>query len=418
MRRFATAAVVGVAAALTGALSLRGAAATAAASPRRTTPVAAAAAAAAVAAVAVASVDVASAAASEVSLSTAAYDLVSGAFSGTISVENIAYVKTVTVFYSSPAGSWSTSNAVDAAYSAASSTSGYEYWTFSTTTATAGAALSPGSQYYIAYTVNGSTYYDNNSAANYLVAGSWSYTPYASAPTDSAQIRLNSVTLSENGTTVLSGVLWIDNIAYVKTVQACYSASGSSASTCVAAAYQAAASGVYETWTFSATDSTIAVGSSVSFSYTVSGSTYSDGPYVLGTDSLPSTTAATTSSSATATTTTAAAAAATTTAATSSTLLSYTPHPEGPADDVPALVKDYTFDTSSSTLSGTLWVRADDAAVSSAFSVGVFYSDADGIFASSSPSLNASLSASTSDYAGYNVWSFSSVVSGGGVGMH
>ncbi|KAJ1566531.1 hypothetical protein HK405_009432 [Cladochytrium tenue] len=234
------------------------------------------------------------AASTEVALSSATYDLVSGTFSGTISVENIAYAKTVTVYYSSPAGSWSTSNAIAAAYSAASSTSGYEYWTFSTTTAAAGAALGPGSQYYIAYTVSGSTYYDNNSAANYLVAGSWSYTPYASAPTDGAEVRLNSVTLSENGTTVLSGVLWIDNIAYAKTVQACYSASGSSASTCVAAAYQAAASGVYETWTFSATDSSIAIGSSVSFSYAVSGSTYSDGPYVLGTSALPTSTSTST----------------------------------------------------------------------------------------------------------------------------
>ncbi|KAJ3210013.1 Alpha-amylase A type-1/2 [Entophlyctis luteolus] len=401
-------------------------------------------------------------ASTQVYLATSSFNLVSGAFNGTISVLNIAYTKTVIVYYSSPSGTWSSANAIHATYAAAS-TNNYETWTYSTTTAIS-TALGAGSQYYIAYTVSGSTYYDNNNSGNYIVAGVWSYTPYASVPTDGAQLRVNSIKLSENGTTVLSGVLWVENISYTKVVQVCFSAASSSTSTCVAASYQAAASGVYETWGFSVTSSAIGIGSSVSFTYTVSGSAYSDGPYVLGVSSLPSVTSSSTSSllasnTATISTSTAATsisstttsatfastaqttnatastasvttaivstvtATALTTTATSTTatptVLSFVPHPEGPANTVPALVRTYSFETSSKTLNGTIWVRSDDVAVSSAFAVGVYYSDSNGIFLSSSPYVSASLNSSiTSEYAGYNIWSFSSVISSGGIGMH
>ncbi|KAJ3386600.1 hypothetical protein HDU84_001453 [Entophlyctis sp. JEL0112] len=343
-------------------------------------------------------------ASTQVYLATSSFNLVSGAFNGTISVLNIAYTKTVIVYYSSPSGTWSSANAIHATYAAAS-TNNYETWTYSTTTAIS-TALGAGSQYYIAYTVSGSTYYDNNNSGNYIVAGVWSYTPYASVPTDGAQLRVNSIKLSENGTSVLSGVLWVENIAYTKVVQVCYSAASSSTSTCVAASYQAAASGVYETWGFSVTSSAIGIGSSVSFTYTVSGSAYSDGPYVLGVSSLPSVTSSSTSSLLASNTATKS----TSTAATSIS---------SPANTVPALVRTYSFETSSKTLNGTIWVRSDDVAVSSAFAVGVYYSDSNGIFLSSSAYVSASLNSSiTSEYAGYNIWSFSSVISSGGIGMH
>lgn len=79
-----------------------------------------------------------------------------------ILVKNLAYDKLVEVVYSTD--NWQTSNAVQASYfSSNSQVDGVEIWN-----AKVPRAYGP-TQYYIRYTVNGTTYYDNNQGQNYEV---------------------------------------------------------------------------------------------------------------------------------------------------------------------------------------------------------------------------------------------------------
>ncbi|KAJ3194000.1 glycoside hydrolase 15 protein [Entophlyctis luteolus] len=90
-------------------------------------------------------------------------------FSGTIWIKNIAFAKSVQVFYSTMDGVWSDSQNIAAKYSAANA-NGYETWTF------VGWVVSIG-QFYVKYQVSGATYYDNNNSNNYPV-----FTPNVSLP--------------------------------------------------------------------------------------------------------------------------------------------------------------------------------------------------------------------------------------------
>ncbi|KAJ3118380.1 hypothetical protein HDU96_002222, partial [Phlyctochytrium bullatum] len=79
------------------------------------------------------------------------WDDATSVISGNIWIRNIAYTKLVKAIYSSPAGVWTASNVINAAYSGPS-INGFELWAF---TATAPANLGSGSQFYLRYDVSG-----------------------------------------------------------------------------------------------------------------------------------------------------------------------------------------------------------------------------------------------------------------------
>ncbi|KAJ3272027.1 hypothetical protein HDU76_010961, partial [Blyttiomyces sp. JEL0837] len=93
------------------------------------------------------------------------YSYTNGVLSGTITVKNLAYTKTVSVYYQDGNGVWSTSNYFSASYvgPVAGTSSAFEYWSFSKSFTLAPKA------FYIMYIVNGQTYYDSNGGANYLI---------------------------------------------------------------------------------------------------------------------------------------------------------------------------------------------------------------------------------------------------------
>ncbi|KAF8534912.1 glycoside hydrolase superfamily [Trichophaea hybrida] len=97
--------------------------------------------------------------ATEVALIDQAYD--NNVLSGSINVQNIAFLKVVTVVWA-VGNSWSDSQTITATWSSGPDSSGYELWTFS--------GSAPGAtQFYIRYTVSGTTYYDPGNNINYLV---------------------------------------------------------------------------------------------------------------------------------------------------------------------------------------------------------------------------------------------------------
>ncbi|KAJ3388767.1 glycoside hydrolase 15 protein [Entophlyctis sp. JEL0112] len=236
--------------------------------------------------------------------------------SGTIWIENIAYTKVVQVFYSTAASVWSDSQVIAASYQAANS-NGYETWTFN-------GSVSSISEFYVKYQVSGNTYYDNNNSNNYAVySPSTATSSTTTTTTTTTSIVATTVTTTTTTTTrtttttttstttkasttstlatattvhasvpaasstpvqvenyaydgsTFSGTIWVENIAYTKVVQVFYSTAASvwSTSQVISAAYQAANSNGYETWTFSGAVASI---SEFYVEYQVSGSTYYD----------------------------------------------------------------------------------------------------------------------------------------------
>ncbi|KAL7266620.1 glycoside hydrolase 15 protein [Rhizina undulata] len=102
------------------------------------------------------------------------YTFSNNVLAGSISIENIAYTKVVTVTYA-VGDDWS-SSAISASYSSGPGSDGYETWTFSGTATGA-------TQFYITYTVSGSTYYDPGNYVNYQISGSATTTGSSSYPT-------------------------------------------------------------------------------------------------------------------------------------------------------------------------------------------------------------------------------------------
>lgn len=127
------------------------------------------------------------------------YTYANKVFSGQIYVENLAYTKVVQVIWSDASNNWSGSS-TNAAYYQSISGTNYEYWNFNTTIGSAGI-----SQFYIAYQVNGNTYYDNNggSGKNYVVSTtttspSKTTTSATGSPTATPPSGLSSWITSEN----------------------------------------------------------------------------------------------------------------------------------------------------------------------------------------------------------------------------
>ncbi|KAH6914463.1 alpha amylase [Coprinopsis sp. MPI-PUGE-AT-0042] len=103
---------------------------------------------------------------SQVSLLAQAYS--DGVLSGTITVQNIAYVKVVEVVWAA-GNSWDSSQIIAASYGTPGSNN-FETWNFS--------GRAPGAtQFYIKYTVSGQTYYDPGNNVNHQIARATSDSP-------------------------------------------------------------------------------------------------------------------------------------------------------------------------------------------------------------------------------------------------
>ncbi|PPQ72965.1 hypothetical protein CVT24_000167 [Panaeolus cyanescens] len=137
--------------------------------------------------------------------------------SGSISVQNLAYSKVVTVLWAA-GNSWSDSQAISASYSSSGSNN-METWTFSGT-------ASGATQFYIRYQVSGQSYYDPGNNVNHQIVGSnppasttssTSTTIPTSATTTSTVSRTTSVSIPAPTGTVPPGNLpkiIPDNIPY------------------------------------------------------------------------------------------------------------------------------------------------------------------------------------------------------------
>lgn len=158
-------------------------------------------------------------------------------FKGQIEVQNIALQKQVEVY--------STSGAllVSASYVGASDTSGYENWEFSTTlTGVTGAA------FYVKYTVNGQTYYDNNGGNNFSIS-----TDPLSGADDIVLAKSSLITnASASNSTTIYGVVTLKNLAYQKTVNVTYTTDNWATNHTVAANFSTPHFND-ENWTFSIT---------------------------------------------------------------------------------------------------------------------------------------------------------------------
>ncbi|KAJ3202805.1 hypothetical protein HDU67_000263 [Dinochytrium kinnereticum] len=91
------------------------------------------------------------------------YSYGSSTLSGRIQVQNLAYAKTVTVYYQDGAGGWLVGNAVPARYAGSAAVAGFEEWSFLS-------VITPKPRaFYVKYTVMGKDYYDSNAGRNHVL---------------------------------------------------------------------------------------------------------------------------------------------------------------------------------------------------------------------------------------------------------
>ncbi|KAH7020490.1 glycoside hydrolase superfamily [Ilyonectria destructans] len=119
------------------------------------------------------------------------YTYTDSTLAGSIKIQNIAYTKVVSVFWA--AGSTWMSTPISASYSTGPDSTGYETWTFSGKAASA-------TQFYIAYTVSGTTYYDPGNNVNYQITASTSKTSTSSTSTQSSTATTTATTTSTSST--------------------------------------------------------------------------------------------------------------------------------------------------------------------------------------------------------------------------
>ncbi|KAI8846986.1 Six-hairpin glycosidase-like protein [Chytridium lagenaria] len=234
------------------------------------------------------------------------YDSESGLFSGNIWIRNLAFAKTVEVFYSTPTGQWVLTNKVNAAYSAPAANN-FEVWSFN---APSPANLGAGSQFYLKYVVAGQTFFDNNATRNYLVrAAPTTPTSTAAPPTSPPTAPPTSSTATPTSTTappapsvtfvsnvpgsngpnvqvqqysfsggVLAGGIFVKNIAFSKVVTVIASSTlgifDNAATT--AATYSGPAANGYELWVFSAALPGVGSGSQFYVKFDANGQSFFD----------------------------------------------------------------------------------------------------------------------------------------------
>ncbi|KAJ9427857.1 glycoside hydrolase superfamily [Fusarium oxysporum] len=118
------------------------------------------------------------------------YTYTGSTLAGSVKIQNIAYAKAVSVYWA--AGSTWMSTPISASYSTGPDSSGYETWTFSGTAASA-------TQFYIAYIVSGTTYYDPGNNVNYQITSSTSKTSTSTTGTSTrASSTITSSTTSSS----------------------------------------------------------------------------------------------------------------------------------------------------------------------------------------------------------------------------
>ncbi|RUS14492.1 putative phosphatase regulatory subunit-domain-containing protein, partial [Endogone sp. FLAS-F59071] len=138
------------------------------------------------------------------------YQIVNNYFSGQIYIENLAYAKVVTVYYSTAANVWNvTGDSIAASYSSSISGTNYEYWVFNASIGSQGI-----SEFYIQYQVNGTSYYDNNSGNNYKVSSTTSISTTSSTTATSKTSTTTSKTTTSTTATSTSTTPWADRVIY------------------------------------------------------------------------------------------------------------------------------------------------------------------------------------------------------------
>ncbi len=173
---------------------------------------------------------------------------------GTVEVQNLAYSKAVTVRYYS----WSTAKWADAAASyVGPSSAGKELWSFDIGTVGA-------TQFAIAYSVNGATYWDNNGGQNYKVAD-YQFDALLTYPDISGATGQRDTTKS-----AVVGNILVKNRGAQKTVRVVYTDNNWATTKYASATFVATLPSGVEYWSFEAPVASSASSSNVqlAFEYT------------------------------------------------------------------------------------------------------------------------------------------------------
>ncbi|MCX7920795.1 MAG: CBM21 domain-containing protein [Clostridia bacterium] len=197
--------------------------------------------------------------------------------SGKIAIQNLGATKTVTVRYAYSDGVWK-----DVAAKYVKTTSdGYELWSFETP------KVYPSFHYYnfnctfaVKYTVNGTTYWDNNNNSNYYVSVSnvpgTVNTPYALAKSIVLQAAAGKAQTPGTTTYSVNGSIVLKNLAYSKVVKVRYSTDNWATYKEVNATYGFTYSNNLESWSFAINNLSPTATVKYCISYTVNGVTYWD----------------------------------------------------------------------------------------------------------------------------------------------
>ena len=157
----------------------------------------------------------------------------------TVEVQNLGYAKQVGVRYRSSSGSWESAPGQYLGTAAA----GRELWSISMN--------APSDSFAFYYTVNGTTYWDNNNSQNYSMALYRYDALLGAAPLGDA---LGSWLPPQSGTSqngAISGNLLLRNLSYAKTVRIVYTENNWATSREAYASYQATLPSGIELWQFS-----------------------------------------------------------------------------------------------------------------------------------------------------------------------
>ncbi len=154
-------------------------------------------------------------------------------YSGYIDLKNIAYTKVVSIHYTTGNGVWQDLNAKYIR----SSFGDYEKWYFEQELS------SPSIQFAVKYTVNGQTYWDNNSGADYYLDNSTK-----NFVLGQSNVSLGSTTRSSSN---FSGSIYLKNLAFSKTVKVVYTTDNWITTKEATATYNSKLANGIEKWSFS-----------------------------------------------------------------------------------------------------------------------------------------------------------------------
>ncbi len=183
---------------------------------------------------------------------------------GIVEVKNLAYAKSVTVRYTAGNNVWTDA----AANYVGPSTPGKELWSFDISTPNA-------TWFAIAYTVNGTTYWDNNGGANYKLAD-YQFDALLTYPDISGATGQRDTTKS-----AVVGNILVRNRSYQKTLTVKYTDTSWATTKTATATYVATLPSGVEYWAFEAPVSASAPSANIqlAFEYTHAYGTATDNNY-------------------------------------------------------------------------------------------------------------------------------------------